>query len=81
VQAGQVICIVEAMKMENEVRAPRAGTVSDLSISPGQPVTTGQVICVLTSLDGSDSGRAQPDSGGRSPAPPVPDGPRNASAE
>jgi len=48
VQAGQVICIVEAMKMENEVHAHRAGTVSALSVVPGQPVTTGQVICVVT---------------------------------
>jgi len=48
VEAGQVICIVEAMKMENEVHAHRAGRVSALSVAPGQPVTTGQVICVVT---------------------------------
>jgi len=47
VEAGQVICIVEAMKMENEVRAPHPGTVAELSVEAGQPVTTGQVICVL----------------------------------
>jgi acetyl-CoA/propionyl-CoA carboxylase biotin carboxyl carrier protein len=47
VEAGQVICIVEAMKMENEVRAPHSGTVAELSVEAGQPVTTGQVICVL----------------------------------
>jgi acetyl-CoA/propionyl-CoA carboxylase biotin carboxyl carrier protein len=45
VEAGQVICIVEAMKMENEVHAHRAGTVASLSVEPGQPVTNGQVIC------------------------------------
>ena len=48
VEAGQVVCIVEAMKMENEVHAHRAGRVSDLSVTPGQPVTTGQVICVVS---------------------------------
>ena len=48
VQAGEVICIVEAMKMENEVHAHRAGRVSDLSVAPGQPVKTGQVICVVS---------------------------------
>jgi acetyl-CoA/propionyl-CoA carboxylase biotin carboxyl carrier protein len=48
VEAGQVICIVEAMKMENEVHAHRAGTVTALSVSAGQPVTTGQVICVVS---------------------------------
>ena len=47
VEAGQVICIVEAMKMENEVRAPHAGTVSELSIAAGQPVAIGQTMCVL----------------------------------
>jgi len=47
VEAGQVICIVEAMKMENEVHAHRAGRVTELSVAPGQPVTTGQVICVV----------------------------------
>src|SRR5439155_20565884 len=36
VEAGQVICIVEAMKMENEVHAHRAGTVTELSVSAGQ---------------------------------------------
>jgi len=47
VEAGQVICVVEAMKMENEVHAPRAGVVRHLSVEPGQPVTSGQVICEL----------------------------------
>jgi acetyl-CoA/propionyl-CoA carboxylase, biotin carboxylase, biotin carboxyl carrier protein len=47
VEPGQVICVVEAMKMENEVHAHRAGTVQSLSVEPGQPVTTGQVICEL----------------------------------
>jgi acetyl-CoA/propionyl-CoA/long-chain acyl-CoA carboxylase, biotin carboxylase, biotin carboxyl carrier protein len=47
VRAGQVICIVAAMKMENEITAPRDGTVTELSVEPGQPVTTGQVVCVI----------------------------------
>jgi acetyl-CoA/propionyl-CoA carboxylase biotin carboxyl carrier protein len=48
VEAGQVICIVEAMKMENEVHAHRSGTVAELSVAAGQAVKTGQVICVVT---------------------------------
>ena len=48
VELGQVICIVEAMKMENEVRAHRAGTVTGLAVEAGQPVATGQVICLIT---------------------------------
>jgi acetyl-CoA/propionyl-CoA carboxylase biotin carboxyl carrier protein len=47
VEAGQVICVVEAMKMENEVHAHHAGTVRSLSVEAGQPVTTGQVICEI----------------------------------
>jgi acetyl-CoA/propionyl-CoA carboxylase biotin carboxyl carrier protein len=47
VEAGHVICVVEAMKMENEVRAHRGGTIRSLSVEPGQPVTTGQVICEI----------------------------------
>jgi acetyl-CoA/propionyl-CoA carboxylase biotin carboxyl carrier protein len=47
VGAGSVICIVEAMKMENEVRAHHAGTIAQLSVAAGQPVATGQVICVI----------------------------------
>ena len=47
VEPGRVICIVEAMKMENEVHAHRAGSVRSLSVEPGQPVTTGQVICTI----------------------------------
>jgi acetyl-CoA/propionyl-CoA carboxylase biotin carboxyl carrier protein len=44
---GQVVCVVEAMKMENEVAAPRAGVVTELSVAAGEPITTGQVICVI----------------------------------
>jgi acetyl-CoA/propionyl-CoA carboxylase biotin carboxyl carrier protein len=47
VESGQVICVVEAMKMENEVHAHRGGAVRNLSVEPGQAVTTGQVICEL----------------------------------
>jgi len=48
VETGQVLCIVEAMKMENEVRAPHGGVVTDLSVAAGAPVAAGQVICVLS---------------------------------
>jgi acetyl-CoA/propionyl-CoA carboxylase biotin carboxyl carrier protein len=47
VEAGQVICIVEAMKMENEITAHRAGLVTELAVEPGQAVGNGQVVCVV----------------------------------
>jgi acetyl-CoA/propionyl-CoA carboxylase biotin carboxyl carrier protein len=50
VDVGQVLCIVEAMKMENEVTAHWAGTVTEVAVAPGTPVTTGQRICVIAAL-------------------------------
>jgi acetyl-CoA/propionyl-CoA carboxylase biotin carboxyl carrier protein len=47
VSAGDVICVVEAMKMENEIAAHRDGVVAELAVAPGEPVRHGQVICVL----------------------------------
>jgi acetyl-CoA/propionyl-CoA carboxylase biotin carboxyl carrier protein len=47
VEAGQVVCIVEAMKMENEIATHRDGVVRELRVAPGDPVTSGQVVCVL----------------------------------
>jgi acetyl-CoA/propionyl-CoA carboxylase biotin carboxyl carrier protein len=49
VQPGQVLCVVEAMKMENEIKAHRAGRVTELTVEAGQAVATGQVICVVQS--------------------------------
>jgi acetyl-CoA/propionyl-CoA carboxylase, biotin carboxylase, biotin carboxyl carrier protein len=45
VEAGAVIAIVEAMKMENEIVAPRGGIVADLAVQPGAAVTAGQSVC------------------------------------
>ncbi|MBD0318260.1 MAG: carbamoyl phosphate synthase, partial [Thermoleophilia bacterium] len=52
IEAGRVICVVEAMKMENEIKAHRDGIVTRLSVAPGAAVKTGQVICVV-SADGA----------------------------
>jgi acetyl-CoA/propionyl-CoA carboxylase biotin carboxyl carrier protein len=49
VEPGQVLCVVEAMKMENEITAHRAGRVAGLSVEAGQSVKTGQVICIVES--------------------------------
>jgi acetyl-CoA/propionyl-CoA carboxylase biotin carboxyl carrier protein len=47
VSAGDLICVVEAMKMENEIVSAAAGVVSELAVAPGDQVSNGQVICVL----------------------------------
>src|SRR5579871_3682265 len=47
VEAGQVIAVIEAMKMENEVTAVVAGTVAELSVEPLQPIAIGQPIAVI----------------------------------
>jgi len=45
VENGGVICVVEAMKMENEIVSHRDGVVAGLSVAPGQQVTYGQLVC------------------------------------
>jgi biotin carboxyl carrier protein len=44
VTAGQGLLVVEAMKMQNEVRSPKTGTVERLLAKEGQPVNAGQVL-------------------------------------
>jgi acetyl-CoA/propionyl-CoA carboxylase biotin carboxyl carrier protein len=47
IQAGDVVCILEAMKMENAIPAPREGTVTELPIREGQVVQVGDTIAVI----------------------------------
>ncbi len=47
IRAGEVICILEAMKMENHVASSRDGEVTDLPIRAGQVVETGQLLAVI----------------------------------
>jgi biotin carboxyl carrier protein len=44
VEAGQGLLVVEAMKMQNELRSPKRGVVQRLSVSEGEPVNAGQVL-------------------------------------
>ena len=47
VQSGDILMILEAMKMENEIIAPCAGTVSNLSVQKGSTVSSGQLLCSI----------------------------------
>ncbi len=49
VEEGQLICIIEAMKMENEITAHKAGVIADLPITEGAPIGAGDPIARITS--------------------------------
>jgi methylmalonyl-CoA carboxyltransferase small subunit len=48
VEAGDVVVVLEAMKMETEITAPTAGTVSSILVAPGDAVTGGQLLVELS---------------------------------
>jgi len=47
VKSGQPVVILEAMKMENEIRAPRAGTVKTIRVAKGQTVNKDEALIIL----------------------------------
>jgi acetyl-CoA/propionyl-CoA carboxylase biotin carboxyl carrier protein len=47
VEAGQLVCVVEAMKMENEIVAHHSGTLTELHVQPGQQVQVGAPLAVI----------------------------------
>lgn len=47
VDAGELVLVLEAMKMENEVYASGAGTVKEVNVSSGQKVESGDVLMVI----------------------------------
>jgi biotin carboxyl carrier protein len=48
VKTGQVLCVVEAMKMENEISATKAGVVKEVLVSVGSPVSEGDPLVIIT---------------------------------
>jgi acetyl-CoA/propionyl-CoA carboxylase biotin carboxyl carrier protein len=48
ITAGQAVCVLEAMKMENHIAAEMAGTVREVKVSPGDSVGAGDVVVVIS---------------------------------
>jgi acetyl-CoA/propionyl-CoA carboxylase biotin carboxyl carrier protein len=55
VEEGALVCVIEAMKMENEISAHKSGKVSELKIEVGGSVATGDTLAVISSADGASS--------------------------
>jgi acetyl-CoA/propionyl-CoA carboxylase biotin carboxyl carrier protein len=47
VEEGQLVCIIEAMKMENEITAHKAGVIAELAVKEGDPITSGATIAFI----------------------------------
>jgi acetyl-CoA/propionyl-CoA carboxylase biotin carboxyl carrier protein len=48
VEVGQALCVLEAMKMENNIEAAIAGTVAEIRVEPGSAVGAGDVVLVIS---------------------------------
>ena len=47
VEAGAGVVVVEAMKMQNEVKSPKKGTIQKILVSEGTPVSAGDVLAIV----------------------------------
>jgi biotin carboxyl carrier protein len=47
VEAGQGLLVVEAMKMQNEIRSPKSGIIERVLAREGQPVNPGEILCIV----------------------------------
>ena len=61
VEVNQVVCVVEAMKMANQVQARRPGRVSEVFISVGTPVAPGELLLSITDAADEDESEGPTD--------------------
>src|SRR5467141_2538071 len=47
VEVGQAVCVLEAMKMENQITAEKSGTIAEIKVSVGDTVGAGDVVAVI----------------------------------
>ncbi|MFM8862825.1 MAG: biotin/lipoyl-containing protein, partial [Acidimicrobiia bacterium] len=47
VEVGSTVCVLEAMKMENNIAADKAGTIKEIKVAPGDSVGSGDVVVVI----------------------------------
>jgi pyruvate/2-oxoglutarate dehydrogenase complex dihydrolipoamide acyltransferase (E2) component len=80
VQAGQVVFLVESMKMHHEVAAPEAGRIDEFLVGVGIAVMPGDVLAHLSAVAAPDGHGAAPDDAGRGDErrPSAPTSPRSS---
>ncbi|MEW6127191.1 MAG: acetyl-CoA carboxylase biotin carboxyl carrier protein subunit [Acidobacteriota bacterium] len=47
VESGQGVVVVEAMKMQNEIKSPKAGRVTEIRVNEGEAVAAGQILAIV----------------------------------